>query len=227
MSTATLLPSSLLPSYLLGGAREQGPVVATQVSLGPVGHCPHVPTLTIFVFDNSGSVSGVFGNDPVARRFDEARLAIHTVSRRCRCDHERVSVVHFDSPTCCDVPPTRLGRNGWRRVEHGLAIPSDGAGSSILGPSLQAAHRLAETYADHNAVAVVLSDFQLFDDDLPGLYSDLASFPGTVHAVSLRATPPQQLVDDERVVVTHITYDAERGALAQAVLTALTTQRLP
>lgn len=225
MNARTFLPSGLLPSHVLGDPGDRLPAAASRIALGAVGRCPHHPTLTVSVFDNSGSVSGVFGNDPIARRFDEARLAIQAVGRRCRCDHERVSIIHFDTPTCRDVPPTRLNRNGWRRIEHGLATPADGAGSSILRPSLQAAYRLAEQHADHNAVLVVLSDFELFDPNIADLYADLAAFPGTVHAVALRATPPRVLRDDDRVTVTHINHDDEAGAVAQAVLAALTTHR--
>ena len=75
MTARTFLPSGLLPSHVLGDAGRHLSVTGSRIALGPVGTCPHHPTLIVSVFDNSGSVSGVFGNDPIARRFDEAQLA--------------------------------------------------------------------------------------------------------------------------------------------------------
>jgi len=55
------------------------------VRLGPVGKCPEVPVLLITTSDNSGSVVSAGGNDPCGNRFQEMRLAIETVARRCNC----------------------------------------------------------------------------------------------------------------------------------------------
>lgn len=225
---ARLLGGSVLDSRLIGqphipAAMEAGP---RGITVGPVGGCPHYPVCTWFVFDSSGSVSSVYGNDVIARRFDEARYAIGAVARRCRCGHELVAIVHFDTPTSLDLQPTRLDRHGVRQAERCLAIPPDALGQSLLRPSLDAVTELSVALPQHEHVLVALTDFLLFDDNLPGLYHKLIGFPGTVHAVSLRATPPDELLGHERVVVTQITPDAAPGSVATAVLAGLTTHRI-
>lgn len=225
MNGSTLLRGELFPSHLLGSARGALAGAGSEYALGHPGRCPHSPTLTVFDFDNSGSVSGVSGNDPIASRFVEARLAIEKVSRRCRCGHERAAVLHFDTPTSSDIAPIALKGGGTRRIEQGLRIPRDGAGTSVLGPSLHAAYGLAEQHPDHESVLVVLSDFELFDNDVPGVLKEFVDFPGTVHAVVLRATPPAVLLEDDRVTVTHIDYADPPGAVAKAVFEALITHR--
>jgi hypothetical protein len=221
---STLLRSDLLASCRLahpGGGKHTG----SDIVLGYAGRCPLEPTHLILNFDNSGSVGSAGGNDPIGNRFAEARLAIEAVSRRCRCDRELVSIVHFDCPTSGDVPPSPLNRQRSRQIERGLAIPPDGAGASLLGPSLQEAYRLAERFPDHQHVLCVLSDFLLFDDDLPKVLDDFSAFPGTLHAVVLRATPPSRLLDDGRIQVTSVDYTDRPGAVAQAVFGAATTHR--
>jgi len=221
---STLLRSDLLASRQLahpGGGKHTG----SEIVLGYAGRCPLEPTHLILNFDNSGSVGSAGGNDPIGNRFLEARLAIEAVSRRCRCDRELVSIVHFDCPTSGDVPPTPLNRQRSRQIERGLAIPPDGAGASLLGPSLQEAYRLAERFPDHQHVLCVLSDFLLFDDDLAKVLDDFAAFPGTLHAVVLRANPPSRLLDDGRIQVTLVDYTDRPGAVAHAVFGAATTHR--
>jgi len=77
-----------------GGSKHTG----SEIVLGYAGRCPLEPTHLILNFDNSGSVGSAGGNDPIGNRFVEARLAIEAVSRRCRCDRELVSIVHFVGP---------------------------------------------------------------------------------------------------------------------------------
>jgi hypothetical protein len=223
-----LLRGTLLDPHLLGHAHVTAATVSGsgRVGLGPLGRCPHHPVCTWFVVDSSGSVSGTHGNDPTARRFDEARLAVHAVARRCRCGRERIGIVHFDTPTSLDLHPTRIDQHGLRGIERCLAIPRDAAGQSLLRTSLDTVITLASGMPDHLHVLVALTDFQLFDDDLPGLYRDLSRFPGAVHAVSLRSAPPAELEHDANVVVTHITPDAQRGSVARAILAGLTEHRL-
>lgn len=228
MNRTPILPTRFLETRFLGDrlhvARMQ--MHEGRVTLGPVGQCPHRPTCTWFVFDNSGSVSGTYGNDPVARRFDEALLAVRAVARRCSCGQERVAVVHFDTPVSLDLAPTLLAGNGWRTAARCLAIPPDGAGQSLLRASLHGVLGHVDAMPDHQHTLVVCSDFLLFDDDIAELYEEFGSFPGDVHAVCLRSTPPQILIDDQRVTVTHITADAKRGSVAAALLAGLTTYRL-
>jgi hypothetical protein len=195
------------------------------VNLGPVGKCPHKPVLLIADFDNSGSVAGIGGNDPCSNRFAEAHLAIETVSRRCKCGTELVALLNFDSPNSADVAPTPL-RGGMATIERGLRIPPDGGGSSNLGPSLRIARRLAQQHPEHHAIFCTLTDFQLFDPDVPGVLDELADFPaGEVHAVVLRSAVPQRLVDDPRVIVTPVNQGDPPGTLAKAIFAALTATR--
>lgn len=224
MIRSTLLPSELLASRRLahsGGGTHAG----SDIVLGHPGRCPLEPTHLILDFDNSGSVGSAGGNDPIGNRFVEARLAIEAVSRRCRCDRELVSIVHFDYPTSGDVPATPLNRHRSRQIERGLAIPPDGAGASLLGPSLKEAYRLAERFPNYQHILCVLSDFLLFDDDLPKVLDDFAAFPGVVHAVVLRANPPARLLEDDRIHVTHVDYVDQPGAVAHAVFGVATTHR--
>lgn len=220
------LASTILDARILGTAPwSRGVATTPGVTLGDVGRCPHTATCTWLLFDSSGSVSGTHGTDPIARRFDEALLALRAVARRCRCRGERVGITHFDHPTSLDLAPTALAGRGWRRVARSLTIPPDAAGQSLLRPSLEATFEQVELLPGHAATCVVFSDFLLFDDDLPALYEQLASFPGTTHAVCLRAFPPTALVDDPRVTVTHIDGNAARGSVANAVLAGLTVHR--
>jgi len=197
------------------------------VRLGPVGKCPDVPVLLITTVDNSGSVVGAGGNDPCGNRFQEMRLAIETVAKRCKCGDELVAMLNFDSPNSGDVAPTSL-RDGIGSLGRGLAIPQHSAGSSVLGPSLAQARHIAHRYPKHRVAFVVLSDFQLLDSDLAGVLSEFADFPGQPHAVVLRSAVPAALVEDPRMIVSPVSPIDPAGTLAKAVLTALTaTRRIP
>jgi uncharacterized protein with von Willebrand factor type A (vWA) domain len=110
-------------------------------------------------------------------------------------------------------------------LQAGLRTPPEAA-SSNLGPSLHAAYEAAAGHSQHQAALVVASDFQLFDPDLERVLADMAAFPGKVHAVVLRATPPAQLMQDARVTVTAVNYDSPVGAVARAVFGSLTTSRV-
>jgi hypothetical protein len=224
MIRSPILPSQFLDSRRLGRSGGGTRFERAKIAFGPAGRCPHEPTLITFGFDNSGSISS--GNDPIGNRYDEAKLAIEAVSRRCRCHHEYCAIVHFDYPTSRCVAPTPLDRPGVETVLRGLEVPVDGAGSSVLGPTLNRAYELAEQYPKHRHLLVVASDFELFDADVAKVLADLRSFPGHVHALVLRAEPPAVLVADESVVVTRIGYDDEPGAVARAVFASLTTHRL-
>ncbi len=213
-----------LPSYPLfthvgttvGTVRDYG----EQITVGKPGRCPEKPVLLIELFDNSGSVLG--GNDPVGQRFLEAFIAISRVGAKCQCGKDLTVTLHFDTPTSGDLEPTSITKVNQEKISRSLAIPPDGRGVSLLGPSLIAAQRLAEQYRrTHNVVLVVLSDFLLFDDFL----SELIAFPGDVEAVVLQATPPQELIDAPTVTVTHVNYGSRPGIVARAIFTALTRTR--
>jgi hypothetical protein len=197
------------------------------VRLGPAGGCPEKRILLIGSADNSGSVVSGSGNDPCGNRFREMGLAIETVGKRCKCGEELVALLNFDSPTSADVRPTVL-RGGMSTIEKGLTVPGDGGGSSCLGPSLARAHRIADQYPDHHVLFVVLSDFELLDGNVAGVLRDFANFPGQPHAVVLRSSPPQELLNDPRVLVSQVTSSDPPGTLAKAIFNSLTaTRRIP
>ena len=224
----SLLASHLLPSSILCVETDVRSVrsrtSSIPINLGNPGRCPEQPILLIAIFDNSGSVSAAAGNDPVGNRFEEVRLAVESVAKRCRCGLECIALMTFDSPTSGDVPPTPM-KGGMVAIEKGLSIPPDGGGSSVLGPSLDRARELMDKFLEHQAVLVVLSDFQLFDSDVPRTLKVLTEFPGLVHVVALRSEPPQVLIDDPRVQVTHVQHSDPPGALAKAIFAALISTR--
>jgi hypothetical protein len=221
----TLLACHLAGPDLLGsGSSGSGPVVPDRridVYLGNPGGCPHEKVIYFNVFDNSGSVTG--GNDPIGRRFQEVAYTLEHLSRFCHCGREFSSIIHFDTPTSGDVPPTKLNRKGLDALDGGLAIPLDGAGISELGPSLRRVTDVVAKNPDFTPVVTVLSDFELFDP--PQVLHDLVSFPGIVHAVVLRSEPPELLVDDDRVRVTRVLPSAPSGAVAKAVFESMTALR--
>lgn len=193
-------------------------------SLGDPGACPPCSTLTMFLSDDSASLTGQSGNDPLAQRYHEALRAIEHISRACRCRNELVSIIHFDYPSHLDVPPQRLHRRGMRRLRSGLC--SEGLpGSSDLAPALDKAEQLAGKFGGGESTLVVLSDFLLTDRDPRGVLEQLVSFDGQVHAVVLGAKPPTILHDAPHVAVTTITPTSVRGATAQAIFDGLMTHR--
>ncbi|WP_433020528.1 hypothetical protein [Kribbella sp. CA-294648] len=191
--------------------------------LGNPGRPSPEPTITIVITDDSGSVIGPAGADPVSNRYDEAWRAFRAIGRR-GAGHELGAVLHFDAPTSGDVPPTPLTRSGLQRLRSGLHVPRDAAGTSCLGTSLQAAAEMADHYANYEAMLIVLSDFELFDDNVSQVLDDLANFPGDVHAVILGGTPVDGVLHD-RIRVTPANYDDPPGTVARAVFGGLTARR--
>jgi hypothetical protein len=190
------------------------------ITVGKPGRCPEKPVLAILLFDNSGSVTG--GNDPIGQRFLEAYIAISRVGARCRCGKDLVAVLHFDTPTSGDLKPTPITKAHHADINRSLAIPPDGAGVSLLGPSLTAARLIADEYRhSHHVILIALTDFELFDNYL----RQFIELPCDVHAVALRANPPQLLINSPTMTVTHIDHASRPGMLARAVFTALTRPR--
>ncbi|WP_432948233.1 hypothetical protein ACQPXM_13160 [Kribbella sp. CA-253562] len=181
------------------------------------------PTITIVITDDSGSVIGPAGADPVSNRYEEAWRAFRAIGRG-GARHELGAVLHFDTPTSRDVPPTPLTRAGLQQLRSGLRFPRDSAGTSCLAPSLEAATELTDQYPTHAATLIVLSDFELFDDNAAQVLDDLANFPGSVHAVTLGGTRMDGILGD-RIRVTPVTYDDPPGTVARAVFGGLTARR--
>jgi hypothetical protein len=179
-----------------------------------------VPTLLELIFDNSGSVVCPTGTDPLSNRYAEARRAFTVVARR-GSRRELGAVLHFDQSSG-EVGPLPLTRSGLVTLRRGLRLPPDGAGSSTLTPSLRRAVEITEAYPEHAATLVVLSDFYLFDPD--EVYTELAAFPGTVHAVVLGGHTVPKLTG-KNVTVTKVGRTDPPGSVAKAVFASLTTHR--
>jgi len=197
---------------------------AGRIRLFYPGRCPKTPTLNMFVFDDSGSLSGPAGNDPLSNRYGEARRALEAVARHCSCRECLAAIIHFDTPTAGCVEPTPLNRSGLRQLASGLSVPRDAAGASLLEASLTKAESLAAQYPAHGLVLTILTDWELFDTNVPELFSRLAGFPGTVFAVGLRTPPPADLLDPAIQTVT-ITRDSPKGSLARTTFNSLTLYR--
>lgn len=222
---AALLPGSVLPSGLL--AVQASTVPATEAdpayTLGSPGRPSPVPTLLIALFDNSGSVTSPGGTDPLSNRYAEVTRAFQTVARK-GSRQELGAIIHFDTPSSGEVEPAPITRTGMLRLRSGLHRPPDGAGTSELGPSLHRALEIAEEHPGHEITLVVLSDFQLFDPEPGQVLSDLATFPGSVHAVVLGGRLPAGVLD-ERIAVTHINRGSRPGAVARALFSSLVMHR--
>ncbi len=216
MTDDTLLAPQLAGPALLGSGSPGGPRATgdrrIDVYLGNPGACPHEKVLYFNLFDNSGSVTG--GNDPIGQRFEEVGHTLRHLSRVCNCGREFSSIIHFDTPTSGDVVPTKLNRKGLDALARGLSVPLDGAGISELGPSLRRVTDVVAQNPNYTPVVTVFSDFELFDP--PHVLDDLVSFPGIVHAVVLRSTPPQILLD--------LPSDPT-GAVAKALFASMTAVR--
>ncbi|MDR1237001.1 MAG: hypothetical protein LBK28_02045, partial [Propionibacteriaceae bacterium] len=197
MMTSTLLSSPRLAGDLLRDDPLPPPPLPlpslpddVHYRLGSAGRCSGRPNLFIFASDDSGSVVGAGGNDPLSRRYAEARLAIRTLARACRCGQEMASVAHWDK-SLADVLPTNLNRLAVRRVLAGLVQPPDSAGTSDLGPVLVRIERLVRRrrWARYLPHLVVMSDFELTDPDPSGVFDQLNQFPGRVTALVLGVEP--------------------------------------
>lgn len=191
--------------------------------LGSPGVCSGDATLQIWIFDDSGSVTGVGGTDPVAQRYREARTALRHVARACSCGVERVGVLHFDADKG-RVRPTRIGGVGELWLRRGLQVPNGAQGTSDLLPALQVAEGWADQATAGTSVQlVVFSDFALTDDDPDGVVGRMEIFPGDVAACVLgQGVWPGA---DSRVQVRHVASTDGRGSFARAVFGELTRHR--
>lgn len=220
-----LRPGRLLPTHLLGGPTPTIPAAESDptYTLGAPGKPSPVPTLLIALFDNSGSVTSPGGTDPLSNRYAEVIRAFQTVARR-GSRHELGAIVHFDTPSSGEVEPVPITRTGMLRLRLGLRPPPDGAGTSELEPSLHRALEIGEAYTGHEITLVVLSDFELLDRDPGHVLSDLAAFPGAVHAVVLGGRLPAGVLSDP-ITVTAVDRQSRPGAVARALFSSLVTHR--
>lgn len=216
-----LLPPGLGNGGTLGARREEG----TEVRLRWPGLDPVEPCLDVLIFDDSWSLCGVSGNDPVGNRYREARQAVRLLSQWTTSSRQQVAVVHFDYPTITFDGPHRLDRTTSRvQLLAALTVPHGASGSSALAPAMGAANRLART---HGGIVrcTIFSDFELTDANAAQPYDEMAQFPGQVHAVVLNANPPATLTALANVTITRIATDSPPGLAAAALMHSLTTGR--
>lgn len=207
-------------TYPVVGASTLVPTTTeVAVTLPPVAACSHQPRLTVFILDESGSVTA--HNDParpIANRHRETQLALDHLGA-CRCGNELAAIIYFD-PGQHDTGPHPLTRRGHKLLRAGIANSPNFTGSN-LDAALDDVHDLAAAHPGHTATVVVLSDFCIFDPDPDATLDRLCSFPGDTHAVVLSAPIPARLEADPAVTVTHITWDSQPGEVARALVPAL------
>ncbi len=229
----TLLSARLKPSRLIGSDSEgttyrndETDSDTAPFTLPHPGSCSGKKTLTIVICDDSGSVAGLGGTDPVSQRYQEARIAFRHLAGHCGCRREFGAVLHFDYSTSWDVAPAGLDRRGLSQIENGLQEPEGAGGSSALGPSLARAKAMTAAFNDDHVQLVVFSDFMLTDDDPASVYAELAKFPGTVHAIVLTVEPPRELLDEPGITVTGVSGTGLPGEVARALFASMTTRRI-
>lgn len=218
---------TLLDPRLFGGISlsrpEKSGGTSPDYDLGDPRRPAAVPTLLIAIADDSASVTGSGGSDPLANRYAEMDRAFCTIARR-GSRHELASVLHFDSPSDADVAPRPLTSRSVRALRQALRAPTGGHGSSQLGPSLRRATALARAHAKHAATLVVLSDFALLDADVGEVLAELAAFPGDVHAVLLGGDASEHNFDPS-ITVTPVHQGDPAGSVARALFASLMTHR--
>lgn len=177
MRTAILLPHHRLtePGIPESGTVQQeliGGRVDPEVHywLGAPGACDGRAHLTWFLPDDSGSVAGGGGTDPLSRRYAETRLVVRRLGRACTCGRELAGVAHWDRGPL-DVAPHRIHGSGAARLQAGLGDPGNLAGTSIAGSSdpgpvldrvTAASRRL--TWRGWHPHLVIASDFQIIPE---------------------------------------------------------------
>jgi hypothetical protein len=221
LQPAQLRPGGLSPR--VSTRTEQGR--EHWVDLGWPGLDPTRPSIDIFDFDHSGSVTSIGGTDPIGNRFREAARAIDAVAAWSVTKRSKALVIHFDQPSSGNTPVLALNDPGAvRRLKRALHVPGGARGTSDLSQSLLTAEEIATAYPDHDIRLTILSDFELTDTEPSDVFARLAEFAGEVHAVVLNATPPVDL-RGENITITRLRYSDPPGALAAAIHRSLTATR--
>ena len=214
-----------LATALKGHVGRPAAEKSTTAKLGFPGHCPDHPVLTTFLVDDSGSVVGPAGNDPLSNRYAEIAQAIRAVRRWCLCGHERVSVIHFDTPTSGCLSPTPLRQLRGPRLARSLRTPSDARGASTALPALVALTDGLPGEGSTELVTVILSDWELFDTPIE-LARTLASLPGHLVAVGLGGEERPDVLPPGAQFIP-ITTASRPGSVAHAVFGTLKIHRRP
>ena len=215
-----MLKSTIAQSRFLVGSGSIT-VSTPKMRLGHAGRCPAVPTLTIILFDDSGSVAMPGGTDPIGNRYAETRAAFKAL-QVCDCMKCSAAIRHFDTPHA-DAGPSRLGqRRSQAQLANALCIPASAEGSSLITNALAEAERIASQHPHHASRLVVFTDWDLFDP--PGYIERLIDFPGTVLAVGVGANVPSEL-KGANVTALRVDYSDKPGAVARAVFRELVSDR--
>lgn len=221
--TPHIASSHVLPGGVLQLTTERT-VREPYVELGWPGLEPKRPCLDVFCFDSSGSVIAPLGNDPVGNRFGEATRAIRLVAQWTYSSRSKVAVIHFDHPSGASGVVALNDRQLLRKLGPSLGNPG-GSGTSDLLPSLIEIEQLASAHPDHDVRATIFSDFELTDGHPSEVFTRLAEFPGTVHAVVLGGNVPPDLIHADTITVTTLTPSDAPGTFAAALLRSLTATR--
>ncbi len=193
------------------------------IRLPACSKCRHRPSLTVFLFDESGSVhSRSDPARPIANRRAETSAVIDHLGT-CRHGCDLIASIYFDTGAH-DLDPTPLTKAGVGIIRRALANPAP-ASSSCMATALAKAKAIASRYPDHDVAIVAFTDFELFDADVDSVLADFANVDARPHAVVLHSPVPAPLWSDTRVTVTHIRWDSTRGAVAHALLPTLGRQR--
>lgn len=225
LNNIALRPVGLILARSAPAAASADPELAewlSRIQLPAPKPCSHTPTLTLISIDGSGSLTAHGGNDPLGRRFDEARHVLSRVAR-CRCGNERVAIVHFD-PGPSDRGPIELTRRTTATIDEALIVPNGGTGSN-LSPSLDRIEKIVNAEGTGAAInVVILSDFELFDADVDATLKRLGRI-GNAHAVVLNNRVPPAIDNHSTITVSHVRHDSEPGVVAAAMQTGLTAAR--
>lgn len=224
-----LLPVGLLPDSVIATQTDRPrttsrPELKPRLVLPEVGTCPGHAVDLIALIDNSPSVIGPGGNDPMSNRIGELRMAIRHFAASCRCRRERISLISFDCPSGATVLRQTLARSGLRRLDHGLSRMRTDPGSSSLGPSLDISEQISSE-ARGKALVVVFTDFLLTDDHPDDVLDHFQSLEANKHAVVLGSQPPAVLEADPTVTVSRIGPSSQPGAVATALTAAFIDAR--
>ncbi len=216
----TLLPSQMLPPAVARPA----PTMQRRITLGAAGHDPSSPVYVQCCFDDSGSLS--HGNDPIGARYEEAKKALRHIANSSRSNMQQVTIYRFDHPNVPQVGPLPLHKKEpLTELLTAVDPPVGITGASTLTPAMMAMNRAAEKHPDADHVAVIFSDFELFDLNPAQPYEEIASFPGLVHAVVMNAAPPAELLALPNVLITQVSSLDPPGRLAAALTHSLTRYR--
>ncbi|MCS4275138.1 hypothetical protein M2390_000296 [Mycetocola sp. BIGb0189] len=218
-----LLPSGLLAPALISTLGSHAKAFR-YVELGNAGSDPQTPVLMLLNLDDSGSLAA--GNDPVGARYEEAKRALRHIAAASLTDLQQVAVFRFDHPKITPVGPLPLNDGpSVGKLLSAVEPPAEAMGSSSLTPSMMAMNRLAEQHPGIDRVAVIFSDFELFDQQPTQPYEEIARFPGSVHAVVLGNPPPAPLLALPNVEVTQVSPSDPPGMLAAVLTHSLTRFR--